>query len=373
MLRGAQLDSSRHSTRIVLIGCLLFVTIEHLQKRYSQAQLHLRNGLHILACQKSRGLLQSSGDSADHWLTEAFSRLDLQTELLLYNTEEKDLSLYEQQVSGRGGLASLGSLDEARSWVDFLMSQAFQLQRESYSAENSEDVAQLFRLSSKKRQLQQDLTSWLQAFRAFKPQPPSDPKGQVAYGLLLAYHEMTVIITGTSLSLQDEFLFDQFTSNFTSIITSCRIIIAAARALATDHNSTFNHKTHLGFSTDMGIIRPLYYTALKCRVGDVRREALSMLHSQTHQEGIWDAPTASLVASEVVHLEENGFGEKDGKDGPESVQYEHQSSDQCSRISDAWVELPSSPESELRLTVRQRSRNGTWTIGHRAYNGICWM
>lgn len=58
---------------------------------------------------------------------------------------------------------------------------------------------------------------------------------------------------------------------------------------------------------DMGWIAPLYFTAVKCRVHRIRVEAIKLLRTSPHREGIWDAHIAACVAKKVVELEEGDF------------------------------------------------------------------
>jgi hypothetical protein len=58
---------------------------------------------------------------------------------------------------------------------------------------------------------------------------------------------------------------------------------------------------------DAGWVAPLYYVVVKCRVHRVRVQALRLLETTNHREGIWDAVTAARVARKVVQIEENGL------------------------------------------------------------------
>jgi len=62
------------------------------------------------------------------------------------------------------------------------------------------------------------------------------------------------------------------------------------------------------FTFEMGVIPPLYFTAVKCRDTTVRHEAIRLLGlARPRKEGLWDARALSRIAERVVEIEENGM------------------------------------------------------------------
>lgn len=59
----------------------------------------------------------------------------------------------------------------------------------------------------------------------------------------------------------------------------------------------------LGFAFDLGVIPCLYFTAIKCRDGPTRREALRLLRVYPRREGVWDSIVSAAVSAWVVGLE----------------------------------------------------------------------
>jgi hypothetical protein len=57
---------------------------------------------------------------------------------------------------------------------------------------------------------------------------------------------------------------------------------------------------HFTFTSDLGLVLVLYYTALKCCNTGIKRDALSMFATRARQEGIWNRPTVALIAAEVI-------------------------------------------------------------------------
>lgn len=73
------------------------------------------------------------------------------------------------------------------------------------------------------------------------------------------------------------------------------------------------------FAFEMGIIPPLYFVAMKCRVPSIRRSAISLLEiTMPRREGIWVADLYIAVARRVIEIEEQDLeltGIRDGKTG----------------------------------------------------------
>jgi hypothetical protein len=55
---------------------------------------------------------------------------------------------------------------------------------------------------------------------------------------------------------------------------------------------------------DSEVIMPLYFAAVKCRHGRVRRKAISSLRSQQRQEGVWNSFLIAKVAERSMQIEE---------------------------------------------------------------------
>jgi hypothetical protein len=58
---------------------------------------------------------------------------------------------------------------------------------------------------------------------------------------------------------------------------------------------------------DLGVIAPLYYVAVKCRVHRIRLQAIRLLETIFSREGIWDGKIAACVSRKVMELEERDY------------------------------------------------------------------
>ena len=156
------------------------------------------------------------------------------------------------------------------------------------------------------QRIRTELARWLDAYEAFKKplqglRPIQEEKG---YQLLYTYHTMTSIMLATCLQPSDESAFDLHTNQFVLLIRQLTILrtttstISPIRAVPGDMSRSV---------VDMGWIPVLYYTAVKCRVHRIRLQAMRLLESTSHREGIWDAKTAACVARKVMQMEERDF------------------------------------------------------------------
>lgn len=76
-----------------------------------------------------------------------------------------------------------------------------------------------------------------------------------------------------------------------------------------DTRHGFEYRTsHIkaSFSTDLGIVPPLYVVATKSRDRVLRRQAIQLLRSSARREGMWDSELAARIAMWVVDIEEEG-------------------------------------------------------------------
>ncbi len=113
---------------------------------------------------------------------------------------------------------------------------------------------------------------------------------------------------------------------------------------------------------DVGWIPPLYYTALKCRVHRVRLQAIRLLESASHREGIWDSKIAAAVARKVMEIEEDGFYR--GMDTADDFSLSSLPGLQdlslpslplSARLCEVKVVLPDGPVGSIRLLYKRRT------------------
>ena len=109
----------------------------------------------------------------------------------------------------------------------------------------------------------------------------------------------------------------------------------------------------------------LYYVVTKCRVSTIRDEAIKLLESRAHREGMWDSRVIACVARKIVDMEEAGlYRNIDGSRRflhPEFLRPPHQ-------------ELPSLPDSrrlrEVEVVLSGAPMDKIMLFGKRQHDDI---
>ncbi|KAK1674958.1 hypothetical protein BDP55DRAFT_553495 [Colletotrichum godetiae] len=362
---------STESIRVVLIVCTVYICMEFMQKRYKTGFLHFRHSLQLLGSLLKSTAPTSSSDPADDWFTDIIPRLDIQATLL---TNE----FY--QGAGTKHTSSIWpplpqlfqSVRDASQSLDGLLFRAYQLQKDGAAAGPAEDAADIFELLATQQTLRNELESWIQAFEVFKARTwnfVTDRK-RVAYGPLPIYHTMAYIITNTSLNPGNELIFDLYTSHFASVVASARQILestsSAAMPTPAAESSPEDCMHQTEHASDTGLVPPLFFTAVKCRVPRIRRQALELLLASQQQEGIWDAILSARIAKEVMVLEERGLYEGDVDEKRASPDFVIPILPGPPRIHKLWIEVPEEPRGDILLSIHRIFPDGKReTLGRR--------
>jgi hypothetical protein len=265
-----------------------------------------------------------------------------------------------------------------------------------------------------------DLTLWRKAYTSTLSRLDSTKtsgKDKTGYLLLRVYHEMATIMASVCLtpSTEDqEMIFDSYNENFITIM-SCFLDlwktwtstnfqekhIATLTAQSDDLKALFRNfktmsdmdtiietslleiletskdiTTHLlqtpdcsgaGFTVEAGYIPPVYYTALKCRVPRIRRQAVRTLRAAPHREGVWNGPLLADVLEEVITIEEGDLYAGDVRVTRSGGGFLPRPVDLClpkvpagMRISDVRVILPDDVSGETFVSYRRRGVGGEW-------------
>jgi hypothetical protein len=367
------MSNTKASLRVALIACVIFTCLEFVRGHYQTAKSHMRNGLQLLGQLKvvSRGAqgtespsLSRNDQSVDGWLAEQFARLILQSTLFGQKLDTSNLAKIE-----RGALqpVSFVSTSHARKCLDSLIGEATALS-ERYSIERG---ASLQRLPSpeileQQSRIQYSLAAWFTAYEA-----SSSPSGitrdiasVMGFKILHSYYLVARIMLSTCLRLDGEMAYDSHTQDFRAIMLNSwqlgEIVFNDAPGTRFAHDPSMPP-----IVADMGWITPLYFTAIKCRVKDIRLETLRFLSHGDCKEGIWDAALAAQVATQVMAIEEEGH-----VDGPKTTTPRENETDseepkavpETSRVFDVEVILPEGSSVGLGVVCKRRREDGSVEI-----------
>ncbi|KAK3321795.1 hypothetical protein B0H66DRAFT_552685 [Apodospora peruviana] len=134
---------------------------------------------------------------------------------------------------------------------------------------------------------------------------PKNPEHRMRVALLRLHYHASWTMLQCCLHAE-ETAYDRYLESF-------RDIVRCARAAVLEDGGSYHPLSTKpaaappgsgSFSTDMGVVFPLYWTALRCRDGRLRREALALLRIYGAREGVWVPEIQTRVAARVIELEE---------------------------------------------------------------------
>ncbi|TAQ91397.1 hypothetical protein B7494_g353 [Chlorociboria aeruginascens] len=97
-------------------------------------------------------------------------------------------------------------------------------------------------------------------------------------------------------AMDDEMIWDNYTDKFETVVKYSEELL----------QSTEDQK-HPTFTLDVECSQPLFFVAIKCRHGKIRRKAITLLQQQQRQEGIWNTLGSAMAAERMMKIEEEGL------------------------------------------------------------------
>lgn len=296
----------RASFRVALISCIVFVSLDFLRGHFTTGQVHLLNGLRLLegarmisASTSEPPCLWPGRESVDEWIIEALSRLHIQVQLFRQPHQKPCFLL--SPLYPNAPVRSFRSLKEAWRELDRLLNITFHLNEQARAGTLMQHLYKQHHI------VETDLTQWLESYEILMDSLPGHRslEEQKAYRLIYVHHTMATIMAAVCLYPYDEEVFDAHTNLFIRLLSQLDDIWALGAEVSV---SPPGHLIHMaGSIIDMGCLAPLYYTAIKCRVHQVRLKAIHQLESTFHREGIWDAKITARVARKIMEIEERDF------------------------------------------------------------------
>ncbi|KAM5343313.1 hypothetical protein ACJ41O_014279 [Fusarium nematophilum] len=384
-------DWDGESARVVLITCVVFVCLELLQGRYVEGQTHLQNGLNLLSkfqaelhTPGTRGVLvlgHPQESVSDSYLVEAFSRLYAQSSFFgqvpgaCCKPYAISIAIPNSTIQAPPPLFS--SMNQARQHLDELFNAIHCLTALCPRKHIVRDAPKA--LLGTQRRIQTCLRLWLQAHKVSRLNLISqlNLRYALSYPLLTVYHTMAVVMATTCLTPPEESIYDSFEEAFASVVSTCEDILRAAVQFIVADTAVGYCSEGFSFTADMGLIPPLYYSALKCRVPSIRRRAIKLLETATHKESIWNGAVAAQVAREVVKIEEQELWSDPSCGDINLDSLYHDTGDAQSsglrvpewhRVHEVVVNLPDGMSGKAILTCERRRRNGEWEVLEKAMN-----
>jgi cholestenol delta-isomerase len=281
-------DGSEDKVIKGLVACVLFVCYENFIGNYKIAQMHLQNGLQIIAKER----LKQRPFAVPEDISQAFRRLDLQA-----MSFADSMAPYPYHLCNDPNFVptnnSFVSIEGAMAQVLHIFRWIF---RTAATWEPnpipSEDLNSAYAA----------LEHWdleMESFLVFQNTKMTEElRRRIA--LLKMYQITSTILIATGVYGQ-EVLHDEHLPKYERVVALGEELLVHEENPGSTPNNQF-------FSFDIGVITPLFFTAIKCRDPQVRRRAIKLLASNHLQEGSWKSVGASKVAQFVMGIEEDGLG-----------------------------------------------------------------
>ncbi|TAQ85922.1 hypothetical protein B7494_g5751 [Chlorociboria aeruginascens] len=368
------------SVRVALVACFAFVCMEFLRGHYRTGLAHLQNGLKLLgAIQAHSSMLDSrsrvlkpSREVIDDWIIEAFAKLHVQARLFGQGCQH--LYLAPPIANPRPLTRKFLPVKEERLNWDRVLNEIFDLTEQCRREGIPRGTPYPSRLLDRQRYLLAEIMSWVETYHTSLASLPTHTtaRQKFAYRVLHQHYTMANVMAQTCLNVGSELMFDLYTRDFIAIITQSIDIWKVGSS-----NSSFD--THgAGTSksiSDIGWLAPIYFTACKCRVHRVRLQAIRLMNSVSHKEGIFDATLAACIGREVMRIEERDFYKDVNLDDdfplystPEERDSVLPTLPESYRIHEIQVVLPDDSTGQLLLTCRRTPDNGLEKIPPREYD-----
>ncbi|OCT55099.1 hypothetical protein CLCR_02846 [Cladophialophora carrionii] len=291
------------SLRIALYACLAFIWVEYFRSRYQRAASHLEHGLGMLeyAHSLSSGPSRFGAQAIDHWVRGVFRKLYVQA--ILFGQRPCRAWPFPSDLKPLSGASIFLNAHEARDYLERILLQICDVVQSTHLPPEPVEADDARRLCV--NGIMDDLNAWASAYDSTLAllESQMDKVAAFACRVLRMYHTMAVIMADTACECDDELQYDRHTAHFLSIIEQA----LEMRKVALNgkiREKYFGPEGGLPHSIgDMGLITPLYYVAVKCRVRRLRVHAIRLLEEEPRKEGIYDAVLAANIARKVAALE----------------------------------------------------------------------
>ncbi|ESZ93001.1 hypothetical protein SBOR_6622 [Sclerotinia borealis F-4128] len=307
------LAAGKQKPLTALMSCILFVCFDSLRGHFSSAIMHLQSGLKILHDNRLRNNSQDE-DMIEEIIAPMFMRLCIQAILYIDTRTIPERMAFARVISTTSSRENIiprefKNLDVARR---SLLQASDSLFRGGYLWDGNLPAAcQPSGAMDLYVQSRSQLDAWKDSFENFmRSQSHTFDSKQLRGAALCKIHYTTVHIMArvTEPDLNDTRSIKHsnndpkkssvFELEFQMVVNLARSLINAAE------EDSKAGKSSLTFSTDLGLIAPLYYTCVKSPNETTRRQALELLLRCPRKEGMWDSSSTINLVQGYWNLEQ---------------------------------------------------------------------
>lgn len=276
----------------VLVCAILFHCIEAGVGNHASSRTHLRSGLRLL----------SENTQLYHDQTNPISNTLRRLDFLAITLWDASAP-YEFSAETESRLRALppppkrfASLNEAANILMDYMHRIFYLHDFYLGRQQAEPCANTY--FSQLDQCREHLEIWNHRFEQFKTKHGTYESAFRQKCTLLTIYQIASMQLARQDAMGPEKKWDFFLSDFVRILD-------LAEEFTKADSTVFSRGVA---SMELGIVIPLYQTAVRCRDPYQRRRAIKLLRSAHRKEGVWDSYGAAACAECIIELEEEGLG-----------------------------------------------------------------
>ena len=337
-----QVDHQNDCEPIVpLLLCILFVCMEFMQRKNTEALMHLRQGRQLLDTLARSGHLPDGPlETIRQYIVPMYMRSGLTSYLFGVDTVAVpkmvnpflDLpAVFSSIQQARHAFYTI--LDDSLRWrflyktsqhLDPRIPTDFAYQT-AYTNKTQPTPQDITAFELEQQTLLSRLSKWNTAFSLFRSTGPSESRSTPSMLLLQILYHTSIIWTSTAMS-QCELVFDEHTERFSALVPLCAEYLEATKpgsqvtegelsqgyrrrrpmtsAPERQQPNKYPEDNKLVFTFETGIVPILFLIAAKCRHPKIRRAAVNLLstHDERH-ENLWKAKCFARIASRFVDIE----------------------------------------------------------------------
>ena len=316
-LRERISNNPEGSANFAVILSFLFTVFEFLQGDDTASLIHLRGGLNILRRGQgslSMGLqtIASEQDPLTHEILRIFSTMDLQATIWLgLNGFQAPIMIpIHDHESGLAHLDQFSTLDEASGSLNYQVVTTYHFQRLVATYDSGESVGQVPQgVYGEREKLILQLKKWLVSFEALIRKPCGDFSTEMSERIIVLKinYETGLMMLTVCLQASDQQFYADHELGFRKIVTLARALVRPRKDIERIVAANNSKSPASVFSFYIGVIRPLYFTAIKCQNMDVCRQAINLLSASPWREGAWDSATMARIAARRVQKVEERY------------------------------------------------------------------
>lgn len=310
----------------LLVSSLLFFCIEMYQNHLDSALRQLSCGIQLF-CDWSNDTYPkahsdpfSGHDEFARLTSHIFRRLLVQCMLFPMRSiaQDEHVCLPHYAPIAPEMPTNFRSSDEARDYYNFCISalcyhakkSATVLTPEQLSAENHMEQYQPFMAAVAY------FKQWQHAFETFQQTSKAltdSTTGEVRdhrQCVVMDMHNFALQIMIPSFSFKTEMEFDYYTHLFENIINNASYLLTNTSTSSSPSQKYSNQNPSSPRyypKFDIGLIPPMFLTALRCRDPLIRRKAIALLGKGPRQEGVWNSDMVASIARRVLAIEEKNL------------------------------------------------------------------